>query len=200
LYIIGIGIEHINLILRGIAAMRSILYLARLTTFLLLVAAIADVSASVVYQYTGNNFNSFSSPTSYDSSMMVTITLELPSILEPTFNSAVSPISFSFEDGNQIIDNTNATSTLFNFETDATGNILSWAVAAAIDSEFKAIHSLKHFSNSDAGEDYGGISQSDWGAIGNTPGAWSVVPIPAAFYLFGSGLLCIVSIARKRNS
>lgn len=200
MYIKGIGREQINTILRGIAAMRSKLYLARLTTFLLLVAAIADVSASVVYQYTGNNFNSFSSPTSYDSSMMVTITLELPSILAPNFNSAVSPISFSFEDSNQIIDNTNATSTLFNFETDATGNILSWAVAAAIDSEFKAIHSLKHFSNSDAGEDYGGISQSDWGAISNTPGAWSVVPIPAAFYLFGSGLLCIVSIARKRKT
>ena len=186
--------------LRGIAAMRSILNLTRLTTFLLLVASLADVSASVVYQYTGNNFNSFSSPTSYDSSMMVRITLELPSTLAPNFNSAVSPINFSFEDGNQIIDSTNATSTLFNFETDATGNILSWSVAAAIDSEFKAIHSLKHFSNSNAGEDFGGISQADWGAIGNIPGAWSVVPIPAAFYLFGSGLLCMVSIARKRNT
>lgn len=180
--------------------MKSILNLTSLTTFLLLVASLTDVSASVVYQYAGNNYNSFSSPTSYDDSMMVTITLELPSILEPNYNSGVSPISFSFEDGNQIIDNSNATTTLFNFETDATGNILSWAVAAAIDTEFKAIHSLKHFSHSDAGEDYGSLSQDDWGAIGDTPGTWALVPVPAAFYLFGSGLLCIISIARKSYS
>jgi len=180
--------------------MKSILFLIRSTTFLLFMVSQVDVSASVVYQYTGNNFNSFSSPTSYDNSMMVRITLELPSELAPNYDNLVFPSIFSFEDGIQIIDNTNATSTAFQFETDASGNILSWAVSAAIDADFKEIHSLKHFSNSDAGEDGAGISQSDWAVIGDTPGSWTVVPIPAAFYLFGSGLLCIISIASKRNT
>jgi hypothetical protein len=162
----------------GISTMKSEIIFTRLTTLLLLMACLADASASVVYQYIGNHFNSFSSPTSYDNSMMVRITLELPSELAPNFNNYVFPTKYSFEDGMQIIDNSNATSTLFMFETDENGDILSWAVAAEIDAEFKAIHTLKHFSNSDAGEDFA-IILDDWGQVGETPGSWTVLPIPS---------------------
>ena len=43
-----------------------------------------------------------------------------------------------------------------------------------------------------------GYSQAAW--VNNNPGAWTVVPIPPALYLFGSGLLGLVGVARRKRA
>jgi hypothetical protein len=173
--------------------------------------------AAVIYTYTGNAFDSFSSPSSYDSSMMVTVTLELPSKLEPNLNGVdVVPLSFDFNDGVQNISEANATEATFNFSTDATGAITEWFVRAVIDFPFlppepnDTSSSINTTKGTFSGNDFGGTvtcldfdcisSINDFGTVVSNPGAWSVVPIPAAVWLFGSGLLGLIGVARRRKN
>lgn len=188
---------------------------------------LTPVSASVIYSYTGNQYvrvgDEFSTESAYDTSMFVTGYMELENKLAPNLETGLSiaPISFSFFDGVNTIDETNATAGLFAFETDSFGEIISWIIAVEsrpmsfsnIGDKFVSIELLHDgvafAANVDNAEtltclddgcatiDIDVASTSD--GVSNSPfvGQWSVVPIPAAIWLFASGFIMIFGWARK---
>ena len=87
--------------------------------------------ANVVLTYTGNDFTSFRPP--YTSTDKVTASITLANPLGDNFPLArVTAIMFSISDGVQTITNTNpAAGPLFEFSTDATGDIVNWFVQVA---------------------------------------------------------------------
>jgi hypothetical protein len=101
----------------------------------LLMIMTASANASYVYSYTGNSFDSFSSPSSWDSSMNVSGTFELQGTPELNLiDSPIVPTSFSFTDGVNTITSANAAANPllynldFRFSTDSNGVITGWYV------------------------------------------------------------------------
>ena len=176
--------------------------------------------ASVIYTYTGNVFDTFSNSTSYDNTVAVTGTIELAAQLGANnpFNPQEEPISFSFSDGINTLTESNTDSVIFRVQTDGTGSISNWQIELVtgwttlavgdtntiIGTSFSAI-SLTGSDKGDTRECLNGgctIQSTDFGQIQNSPGSWTVtaVPVPAALWLFGSGLLGLIGIARHKKS
>jgi len=118
-------------------------------------------------------------------------------LLTPTLNGTipVDPISFSFTDGIDTLNNSNATISL-SVSTDAAGNIFEWFVN--IDGT-SGLESYSEFYGS-ATEATDGVYMT--GAAGPSAyleghrGTWSVsVPEPSALLLFAIGLLAFVGAA-----
>jgi len=184
----------------------------------LLSITVTPAFASFVYNYTGNPYTSVQSP--YDTSMAVTGTLELAAALTPNLTlTTVTPLSFSFSDG--INTTTDATATLtssqFEFATDSTGNITAWVVQMFT---FDADAPVGQLRQSSLLTENNGSSVNDsvlteictafsstciasntaQAQVLDQPGSWTtVVPIPGAMWLFGSGLLGLVGIARRKK-
>lgn len=176
------------------------------------------VLGNVIYSYTGNSFDNFSDPTLYTSSMSVTGTIELTGALLPSsyteFNAddPASFVGFSFGDGintaTQVFDNR------WWFKTDQTGNIIEWKVSTRgtnPDADPGSQNYEIHTSNGQniQIEDYGTLYDScdgcpapRWGSS-LTPGVWAmetVVPIPSAVWLFSSGLIGLIGLARRKKA
>ena len=197
------------------------LFLVSLVVMPLLVAA--PVMADVTYNYTGNQYNYFSSAPP-DASLGTNLTASF------TFNSSVVTAGYTGYE---------------NFKATAndplTNNITSWSVTSGSitllsqpsDPEAEAYGKF-HFTNGtidnwyfavgvnpgyylmsynppgsgasvfDMGNDYyvKDPNVRTWNAVYNNPGMWtkegpSPVPIPAAVWLFGSGLMGVMGLKRK---
>ena len=186
---------------------------------------VSNASASIVYSYLGNNFDHIidSTPpagTTYDTSMFVEGSFTTQTILGPSM--PMTPIngliqSFSFSDGFTELTNVNTTSSDIEVATDSSGAIIQWDINLNIDS-FSYIIGDQSFQIQSVNQsadvfDSGRLSeiinvspdglsvtgQYDEGKITNNPGTWSVVPIPSALWLLGSGLIGIVGIRRRIN-
>ena len=185
-----------------------------ITSLLLLFSSLSEASA--IYLYTGSNYTDAQSP--YDTSMNIEATIELPSLLAPNLSQlSVTPDSFSLFDGVNTLDGSNADFAIFAFSTDSSGNITDWDFLAR-DIPFVFGAGADIFSNSTfstAGFVFEAAhviycphascgGSFNVGAEGNTniAGTWSVttVPVPAAAWLFGSGLLGLIGIARRKKS
>jgi hypothetical protein len=153
--------------------------------------------ASAVYRYQGENYeNPYGI---FDTTMSLTGTVELPAPLPPNLFDEVFPTSFKFNDGVNTITENNATSSAFGFATNNFGDIIGWQISLSID-EGGGPHSIGSEKLMLGFSEYAfpGIPP-DFGAASTTkPGSWSVVPIPAALWLFGSGLLGLVGMARRK--
>ena len=96
---------------------------AMLAQILTASSAIADV----VYLYIGNQFTSVSG--TYTKNDKVTGHLVLPVLLGSNLDlQAVTPLSFLFSDGVQILTPTNTEDNRFEFSTTASGEITAWQV------------------------------------------------------------------------
>jgi hypothetical protein len=104
---------------------------------LVVAATVSTVGASgakadVVYSYTGNDFNSFSTPAlPYTTSDFVSLTLTLSAPLgDKLTNASVTPISFTISDGVDTLDITSAplTDDTFQFSTSSNGTITGWDI------------------------------------------------------------------------
>lgn len=123
--------------------------LKRINTFIfgLLLCLIIAVQASstafstVVYSYQGKNYNEAYNNIGvgypiYNTTMSLSLSFEVASPLAP--NLPLSDISgsiliYSFNDGVQVLDQTNSIPTLFLASTDANGNISTWSMQATAD-------------------------------------------------------------------
>jgi hypothetical protein len=90
-------------------------------------------NADVVYTYTGNDFNSFSTPAlPYTTSDFVTLTLTLSAPLADNLNNvSVTPISFTILDGVDSLNQVTAPPLLldtFQFSTSSNGTITGWDI------------------------------------------------------------------------
>jgi hypothetical protein len=86
----------------------------------------------ITYDYTGNPFNSFSTPPGpYTTSDFVTVMMTFASPLAANMPfGAVTPLAFSLSDGVQTITNVNATGSSFSFATGPSGLPSEWNISA----------------------------------------------------------------------
>ena len=185
-----------------------------------LVLSTNPVNAAVVYTYTGNNYNDFSNlvdPNIYDSSMNLTITFTTDNLITNTNEDIKALVtSFSAYDGINLLTEENATLARLALHTDNAGNIIEWDVRAnnlpggllgegqntsvrsfniiGLDSEDNAL--TEDCTIYTLGFCYASDRYS--ARAFDNPGTWSVVPVPPALWLFGSGLLGLVGVARKK--
>jgi hypothetical protein len=170
------------------------------------------VHAATVYQYTGNNYEEINPGTLYNISMSVTgsFTTDAPLI---SFNGDASSLitQYSYFDGINTLTELNAGGS-FSLVTDSFGNITDWIIEitnadriAAGDPYF-SISSSDGFDAGTTGEcafaDSSGCSIlaiQEQGLVVGNPGSWTVVPIPATAYLFATGLLGLIGVARRKK-
>ena len=169
------------------------------------------VQAATVYRYTGNNFEQIQG-TLYDTSMSVngSFTTEAPLT---DFNGDASSLitQFSYFDGVNTLTGMNA-GVFLRLTTDNLGNITDWFIDINNSDQITAGDPYFSISSSDS-FDVGitgecGLADSSGcgvfiidqqGLVGGNPGGWNVVPIPPVIYLFGSGLVGLVAMARRRT-
>ena len=184
-----------------------------------------SAGADTVYTYTGQVLTDAGLPCG--SPCMVTGTMTLATPLAPNLSGiSIGPPSFSFTDGFSGWNNpptpgqfVNSTVQFSDIDTDAAGNITSWAieiVAQQIGCEPNNCVTLFLFINNDpdgsnvgdsAAAEAGGRSA---GAAGNsTPGMWctagvpcgsSSVPEPGTFLLLGTGLGAVLLKRSRRTA
>jgi hypothetical protein len=102
-------------------------------TIALTAFAISTAHAETLYNYTGNVFDASTTP--YSASNRVTGSMTLAQPLKNNVTESVTPVAFTFTDGKQTISNSSPldpNNTLFKFTTDATGNVINWAVDVEI--------------------------------------------------------------------
>ena len=187
----------------------------------LLYLSVTLTVVSVIYDYTGNNFDGFSDPNElYDSSMSVTVTVELANALDVNLaDQGVLPLSYTISNGLDTLTSQNSDGD-FSFWTDSAGNITRWFVGARTSNVLVTVGQ----TNTAAYTWYepGNIESTDngWtvtclvegvthcietsyeeGFIIDNPGTWTVraVPAPAALCLFISGLIGLIGLARRKT-
>lgn len=200
-----------------------VLYAALLSVFTM------SANASVVYTYTGNEFNVFIDDGAqdysdfYNSASSLSITIELEDALATSLNyQDVNPLSYSFSDGVKILTEASGAdyvSTHFRFATDSSGSITGWDVSLQWSLDFGGpseetysmrTHTLSSIGSEDRTTEENCIDYDpEFGCafsyvtayVPENQGAWSVssVPLPAAVWLFGSGLIGLAGIARRKN-
>jgi len=166
-------------------------------------------AALVAYTYTGNNFNTISGAgiTTADflsGSIIVDCGLlggagDCASL--PLANYIPAIMNFSFSGAGITIDDSTSFLLAGMFSTDATGMIVDWNIQSQ-----NAVPSFATISGPSCYTFYDSCDQlSTLNGTGYTfddPGAWSatIVPIPAAVWLFVSGLLGLVGVARRKKA
>ncbi len=204
-------------------------YPAVIAVMLACIALPRFAAASVVYTYTGNPYDRFETegvPPSnpYDLSMSVSAYFVLDEPVGP--NRPVGPnyfdsYSWSISDGSITLDSSNTQSVAFSLGTDASGEITSWYFFANSDPRVSfgdTYHLIASDfeggptpANRDLGNTANCIEFSSVGicsnnnritAFADTPGTWSVspVPLPGAAWLFGTALLALGAWRQSRTA
>lgn len=150
-----------------------------------------------------------------------TVDTRLPQMTYQDISSMVT--SFSFYDNHGTITDASATESTFHIGVNGSGGIFTWHAEANIDVYEAAATrdeewSIGTTSTDSVDLDFGlrQICQGEcsflvaplersYGEVQFKPGGWSVtetsaVPVPAAVWLFGSGLLGLVGVARRKKA
>lgn len=188
--------------------------------FVLIFLASLKANAVVTYQYVGNNYTNFfpTSGSMYDTSMRVSGNFTVDSKLISVSDDITSQVlSYSFTDGVTTYSDTDPNGkSQFLINTDSNGHIINWIVdifdidplsetLQAGDVFFRIISRNESDETYVAGCDFvvngdciGSIF--DGASVHNDPGSWSVVPVPPAIWLFGSGLLGMIGLSRRKKA
>lgn len=148
---------------------------ACLVPAVLLIALLPAQAAN--YRYLGHNFTTAVSPYTTDDSVSGSFNTSAP--LESNRPlSPVTPTSFSFSDGIQILTNLNATPLVFEISTDGSGNIEWWVVQLTANSCLSAdacgIVTVHTVLSGDGGQIIPPTAAMAQGYVKDTPGAWAV--------------------------
>jgi len=190
----------------------------RIRTFLHTVAALllffalpsAPAAASVVYTYTGNAFTDVASP--YTTSNYATISFELSDPLGTDLDEAdISPLHFTFSDGQQTISDTTGGSFYGLVWTDANGIMTQWSIESLL-AEAPRYYSIgtsnvvgRRGRVDDRGNqryDDGATQEFVYGENQNNPGMWSTnaaIPEPTTLALSAVALTGIALVRRRRR-
>jgi hypothetical protein len=200
--------------------MRTLNIRGKIIAIMILLFVNATANASFVYSYTGNNYTNFSGISGgvYDASMFVSGTFELGTALAPNLSSySINPLTFSFNDGINTVTQANTNSATFLISTDGTGGITGWnidlnsvpatdvneiKVYIGTDSTYIDTATLSTCTAASGGHCSSYTLTDAVSNAGNPGGTWEVtsVPVPAAGWLFGSGLLGLIGMARRNKA
>jgi hypothetical protein len=175
-----------------------------------------SAEAAFIYEYTGTPFTYISNPSGpFDTNDVVTGFVEFATapIAGETGKSDVVDASFTAATYTITKADTVTHGSAFSFDFDSSLNVIKWgAVLATIPGSQSGSIRACNEPGIDlliGGTNYcpaSGLIFSDAtytdGSTGNaaTMGSWSVVPIPAAAWLFGSGLLGLIGVARRKKA
>jgi hypothetical protein len=177
---------------------------------------------TVTYDYTGNDFTyndpsmplcNSGDPGCYSN---ITASLGFSSMLSGNLsNQTISPDTWMISDGLTTVTSLDPAYQLLTLivSTDGTGNITAWDILVKKSSyEADAITSMRTLY----GTGYGTRDETNYcrtvsattcnynsqANVSDNPGTWTVstVPVPAAAWLFGSGLLSLLGTAGRRKS
>jgi hypothetical protein len=170
----------------------------------LLLVLSAPLLADTVYTYTGNDFNTFSSPTVFTSADSLTGSFTVATPLGANLEVQLQPVSFSFSDGVETFTqaNTTASSNLVVF-TDASGDILAWDISLISSDSTNVLTSDDNFIDEGFAL-VNGVAES--GFVEHDSGTWSVLetgdpsvaPEPSTLTFMATGALGLVGIMRRR--
>jgi hypothetical protein len=152
--------------------------------------------ADVVYDYTGADFTSVTGP--YTTSDSVTGSFTVASPLEDNLNLLIiTPVSFSFSDGQQTLTNANAASE-FHISTDAAGDVTGWIISIELNHGGGAAilsTSGAGYGSQDEGESptSSGFSYTA-GSFTEVPATPSPVPEPQSWALMLTGLALLLAL------
>ncbi len=184
---------------------------------LLVSLGIGAAQAEFVYQYTGNNYENFypSSGNSYDISMSIVGSFTTGSpLINFKGDANLDVMQYSFFDGLNTLTEADSKVTMFYLETNGSGNIMNWFIRLDNFEDIVNIGDRAYLIETVSDE----IIQLDRGSIvecievgcstvtsiasawSENPGNWSVVPVSSALWLFGSGLLGLIGIGRRKKA
>jgi hypothetical protein len=179
--------------------------------FVIMIALLASgAQAATTYQYVGNNFDTITDndpPTgTYTTAMRVTgsFTVSAPLATMGLTDIRASVLSYSFSDGRGTYTESNSSIDEFDVAIDGSGQITNWQVlfdgprGTNVGEQFPFFVGTENitmgvvedsgFFGECTGAAAGCDAVFDSAVIGALPGTWSVVPLPAAVWLFGSAL------------
>jgi hypothetical protein len=180
---------------------------------ILMFAAVLN-AGSVTYSYTGDDFTSYSGAYNSGAETNITVSVTLASALGDNFSGDVTPLSFQFSDGSNVLTdqspNIDNGQTAFDFVTDGSGNITGWDVSA---NQINASESMRLLTESgvDDTEECGGssdlsvcspeLADADVEYAGNQPSftVGAAAPEPSTISLAVIGAL-LVLIGRRLKS
>lgn len=182
-------------------------------------------AATVQYSYTGNPLvssrtNPLCTIGTEGCFNNITATVDLSGILGNSLAlQTITPLAWSISDGLTTINSLSTDVTLFEpikISTDGTGNIIEWRfIVQRLAGTNQPVDELVYMQTIN---DSGANDTTAYCRIPSTPdgtscrdaeaatvadaGAWTMaaVPLPATVWLFGSGLLGLVGVARRRRS
>ena len=159
-------------------------------------------AATYTYDYTGQPYE-FIAENPYNSSMTITASLsfDLATITNLSFLDRRADLSsYSIFDGDRTLDSSNSTFSFARFETNSLGSITSWSFQLSPGSTPNN-EDLVIFRSDSGCYDYTRLPGRIDACSNQGPGTFvgpSSVPIPAATWLFGSALLGLGLVKRKR--
>lgn len=220
--VLNLDVQRIKWHLIALAARRSSVKVKKTFGFLAisLMFVVSPVQASVVYQYVGNNYTSIldNDPPvgTYTTSMNVSGHFTVPAPLDMATDGDISSAvtAYSFSDGRFTLTESNSSIFRFDVFVDADNDISTWNILVdtpgvpmeaifsslllsdTLDSTFAGVCPVSICGRDDLGTLEVDVAWSDGG------GNWSVapVPIPAAFWLFASGLLGLITLVRRKKA
>jgi hypothetical protein len=163
--------------------------------------------ASVVYTYTGNDFEYVSppfgpSPFSLTDSITASVTLSSP-LGDNLFESPFSPISFTISDGvDKFTSSTSGTSLFLIFDTGPTGTITGWdfTVMGPGGPDGLMIET-SYLPELDYSNDGAFFTATDvFANVSGDPGSWTPLPDTLPLFATGVGAMGLLGWRRKRKN
>jgi hypothetical protein len=163
-----------------------------------------------IYAYTGNDYTYAVAP--YTTSDSITGSFTIAELAPDLVAQLITPVSYTFSDGVQTLDNTNACDfcSIFYVSTDASGQITAWLIQVVPTTPTDSIYTDSGIPTSnliprDEVEFNVCTSSGCYAAeVLSDPGSWSgqdsSVPEPSPLALMSPALLVLVFVARKRGA
>jgi len=172
---------------------RTLSKIIRLSCAVGVLTAAAVQATPITYTYTGTPFTSVTGP--YTTSDKVTGSVELMSPLGPNMSlTPVTPLTFSFFDGVQTINNSSSNFATISFATGPTGAITGWLVELGTNTGF--IGTVNTIAAFDSGQLLPLGTGSGIVLFAFNPGTWTstTTSVPDACSTFGLLSLAVTAL------